>query len=124
MEHSIKAGLMITSASDYNMEICRGANEACKELGIELVIFFLVVQLIQNVKFCTIFLIIKSKCLCFCKLFRFRFLVIPASSICRNGSKNKRGFSKIFSYTSSYFKFTNKDYPFVVYNNKKLFMML
>ena len=28
MEHSIKAGLMITSASDYNMEICRGANEA------------------------------------------------------------------------------------------------
>ena len=40
MEHSIKAGLMITSASDYNMEICRGANEACKELGIELVIFF------------------------------------------------------------------------------------
>ena len=24
MEHSIKAGLMITSASDYNMEICRG----------------------------------------------------------------------------------------------------
>ena len=29
MEHSIKAGLMITSASDYNMEICRGANEAC-----------------------------------------------------------------------------------------------
>ena len=40
MEHSIKAELMITSASNYNMEICRRANEACKELGIELVIFF------------------------------------------------------------------------------------
>lgn len=40
MTHSIKAGLMITRASDYNMEICRGANEACKELGIDLAIFF------------------------------------------------------------------------------------
>ena len=40
MENSIKEGLMITSASAYKKEKSRGAIGACKELGIELVIFF------------------------------------------------------------------------------------
>lgn len=36
MEHSIKAGLMITSASDYNMEICRGGADNFLDLLIKL----------------------------------------------------------------------------------------
>ena len=68
----LKQDLMITSASDYNMEICRGANEACKELGIELVIFF-GGSVDPNVKFVQSSDYQKAKCLCFCKLFRFRF---------------------------------------------------
>ena len=107
MEHSIKAGLMITSASDYNMEICRGANEACKELGIELVIFF-GGSVDPNVKFVQSSDYQKANVYAFANYLDLDFLVIPASY----GSKNKRGFSKIFSYTSCYFKFTNKRLSF------------
>ena len=80
MEHSIKAGLMITSASDYNMEICRGANEACKELGIELVIFF-GGSVDPNVKFVQSSDYQKANVYAFANYLDLDFLVIPASSI-------------------------------------------
>lgn len=111
MEHSIKAGLMITSASDYNMEICRGANEACKELGIELVIFF-GGSVDPNVKFVQSSDYQKANVYAFANYLDLDFLVIPASSICRTDQKTREAFSKIFSYTNSYFKFTNKRLSF------------
>ena len=98
MEHSIKAGLMITSVSDYNMEICRGANEACKELGIELVIFF-GGSVDPNVKFVQSSDYQKAKCLCFCKLFGFRFFSYSRFKYLSYGSKKQEKlFQNIFIY--------------------------
>ena len=111
MEHSIKAGLMITSASDYNMEICRGANEACKELGIELVIFF-GGSVDPNVKFVQSSDYQKANVYAFANYLDLDFFSYSRFKYLSYGSKNKRGFSKIFSYTSSYFKFTNKRLSF------------
>ena len=95
MEHSIKAGLMITSASDYNMEICRGANEACKELGIELVIFF-GGSVDPNVKFVQSSDYQKANVYAFANYLDLDFLVIPASSICRTDQKTREAFPKYF----------------------------
>ena len=118
MEHSIKAGLMITSASDYNMEICRGANEACKELGIELVIFF-GGSVDPNVKFVQSSDYQKANVYAFANYLDLDFLVIPASSICRTDQKTREAFPKYFHIPVVTLNSQIKDYPFVVYNNKK-----
>lgn len=118
MEHSIKAGLMITSASDYNMEICRGANEACKELGIELVIFF-GGSVDPNVKFVQSSDYQKANVYAFANYLDLDFLVIPASSICRTDQKTREAFPKYFHIPIVTLNSQIKDYPFVVYNNKK-----
>lgn len=118
MEHSIKAGLMITSASDYNMEICRGANEACKELGIELVIFF-GGSVDPNVEFVQSSDYQKANVYVFADYLDLDFLVIPASSICRTDQKTREAFPKYFHTPIVTLNSQIKDYPFVVYNNKK-----
>ena len=118
MEHSIKAGLMITSASDYTMEICRGANEACKELGIELVIFF-GGSVDPNVKFVQSSDYQKANVYAFANYLDLDFLVIPASSICRTDQKTREAFPKYFHIPVVTLNSQIKDYPFVVYNNKK-----
>ena len=118
MEHSIKAGLMITSASDYNMEICRGANEACKELGIELVIFF-GGSVDPNVKFVQSSDYQKANVYAFANYLDLDFLVIPASSICRTDQKTREAFPKYFHIPVVTLNSQIKDYPFVIYNNKK-----
>lgn len=59
-----------------------------------------------------------------CELFRFRFLVIPASSICRTDQKTREAFPKYFHIPVVTLNSQIKDYPFVVYNNKKVFIML
>ena len=123
MEHSIKAGLMITSASDYNMEICRGANEACKELGIELVIFF-GGSVDPNVAFVQSSDYQKANVYAFANYLDLDFLVIPASSICRTDQKTREAFPKYFHIPVVILNSQIKDYPFVVYNNKKVFIML
>ena len=79
---------MITSASDYNMEICRGANEACKELGIELVIFFCG-SVDPNVEFVQSSDYQKANVYAFANYLDLDFLVIPASSICLTDQKTK-----------------------------------
>ena len=123
MEHSIKAGLMITSASDYNMEICRGANEACKELGIELVIFF-GGSVDPNVEFVQSSDYQKANVYVFADYLDLDFLVIPASSICRTDQKTREAFPKYFHTPVVTLNSQIKDYPFVVYNlrKKNLFM--
>ena len=111
MEHSIKAGLMITSASDYNMEICRGANEACKELGIELVIFF-GGSVDPNVKFVQSSDYQKANVYAFANYLDLDFLVIPASSICRTDQKTREAFPKYFHIPIVTLNSQIKDYPF------------
>ena len=118
MEHSIKAGLMITSASDYNMEICRGANEACKELGIELVIFF-GGSVDPNVEFVQSSDYQKANVYAFANYLDLDFLVIPASSICRTDQKTREAFPKYFHIPVVTLNSQIKDYPFDVYNSKK-----
>ena len=110
MEHSIKAGLMITSASDYNMEICRGANEACKELGIELVIFF-GGSVDPNVKFVQSSDYQKANVYAFANYLDLDFLVIPASSICRTDQKTREAFPKYFHIPVVTLNSQIKDYP-------------
>ena len=123
MEHSIKAGLMITSASDYNMEICRGANEACKELGIELVIFF-GGSVDPNVEFVQSSDYQKANVYVFADYLDLDFLVIPASSICRTDQKTREAFPKYFHTPIVTLNSQIKDYPFVVYNNNILELLL
>ena len=95
MEHSIKAGLMITSASDYNMEICRGANEACKELGIELVIFF-GGSVDPNVKFVQSSDYQKANVYAFANYLDLDFLVIPLQVFVVRIKKQEKLFQNIF----------------------------
>ena len=97
MEHSIKAGLMITSASDYNMEICRGANEACKELGIELVIFF-GGSVDPNVKFVQSSDYQKANVYAFANYLDLDFLVFPLQVFVVRIKKQERPFQNIFIY--------------------------
>lgn len=118
MEKSIKAGLMITSASDYNIEICRGANEACKELGIELVIFF-GNSIDLKSEYNQAYDYQKANVYAFANHLDLDFLIIPASSICRTDQKIREMFPDYFHVPLVILNSQTGKYPFVVYNNKK-----
>lgn len=118
MEHSIKAGFMITSASDYNMELCRGANEACKELGIELVTF-LGGSIDPHVERVQPYDYQKANIYAFSNQLDLDFLVIPASSVCRTDQQLRETFPHYFDIPIITINSQVDDYPFVMYNNEK-----
>lgn len=113
----LKAGLMICDNSPYTIELCRGAHEACKELDIELVIFF-GNTIDAKVKYHPLGYQ-KANIYAYASKLNLDFLIIPVSSICRTNEKLKRDLLHYFDLPIITLNAIVDDYPYVSYNNKK-----
>lgn len=113
----LRAGLMICDTSPYTVELCRGAHEACKELEIELVIFF-GNSIDTKVKYHPLGYQ-KANIYAYASKLNLDFLIVPVSSICRTNEKLKRDLLHYFDLPIITLNAIVDDYPYVSYNNKK-----
>lgn len=118
MSRSIKAGLLITSTSNYSEELCRGAHEACKELGIDLVVFF-GGSIDINIEYRQPTDYQKANIYAFVNHLDLDFLIIPISTVCRTNQHIREQFAQYFHLPIITLNSQISDFPFVSYNNKK-----
>lgn len=119
MTKPIRVGLFIPQESEYSQEICRGAYEACQELGLELVTFFGGKIDNYNDEYENYINDQKTSIYSYANCLGLDFLLISPTTICRTSVKLREQFVRFFNIPVIVLNYEMDGYSFVSYNNDK-----